>query len=63
MSPVEIIAAVSVALIVGGAVLYIISAKKKGKKCIGCPYSSSCEGKCEGSSRTFGTGKNEKDNK
>lgn len=29
-------------LIVGGAVAYIIKAKKSGKKCIGCPDSGSC---------------------
>ena len=31
-----------IALIVGGALFYIIRAKKKGKKCIGCPYADSC---------------------
>lgn len=36
-----IVVAVLVAII-GSAVIYIIKAKKKGAKCIGCPYSSSC---------------------
>ncbi len=40
-------------LAVGGALAYIIKAKKSGKKCIGCPYGDSCKGSC--SSR----GKNE----
>lgn len=31
-----------IALIVGGALAYIIKAKKSGKKCIGCPDSGSC---------------------
>lgn len=31
-----------IAVIVGGAVAYIIKAKKSGKKCIGCPYADSC---------------------
>ena len=31
-----------IALIVGGALAYIIHAKKSGKKCIGCPDSCSC---------------------
>ena len=31
--------------IVGLAVLYIIKAKKSGKKCIGCP-DSGCSGQC-----------------
>lgn len=29
-------------LIVGGAIFYIIKAKKKGARCIGCPMSGSC---------------------
>ena len=33
-----------IALILGLAVFYIYKAKKKGKKCIGCPYSGSCGG-------------------
>lgn len=34
-------------LIVGGAVAYIVKAKRSGKKCIGCPDSgSSCSGGC-----------------
>ena len=35
------------ALLVGGAVAYIVKAKKAGKKCIGCPYAATC-GKKEG---------------
>lgn len=45
----EIIAIIAVVLVIGGAVAYIIKAKKSGKKCIGCPDSSSCSGKCSGS--------------
>lgn len=33
-------------LIVGGAVAYIVKAKRSGKKCIGCPDSGSCSGSC-----------------
>ena len=29
-------------LVVGGAVFYIVKAKKNGAKCIGCPASGSC---------------------
>lgn len=39
-----------VALIVSLAVIYIRREKKKGKKCIGCPYSGSCSGGCDCSS-------------
>ena len=42
----EIIAIVISALIIGGAVAYIIKAKKSGKRCIGCPDSASCSGAC-----------------
>ena len=41
----SIIAIAVIALIVGGAAVYIIKAKKSGKKCIGCPDSCSCSGK------------------
>ena len=35
-----------IAIIIGGAVLYIRKAKKSGKKCIGCPHGGSCGGGC-----------------
>ena len=41
----DIIAIVVIALIIGGAVAYIIKAKKNGKKCIGCPDSAACSAK------------------
>ena len=37
-----------IVLCVGGALAYIIKAKKSGKKCIGCPDSGSCSGHCTG---------------
>ncbi len=43
---VDVIAVAVIALIVGGAVGYIIWAKKKGRHCIGCPDSKTCGGKC-----------------
>ena len=49
MNPVEIIAIIAIALIIGLAVAYIIRAKKSGKKCIGCPDGGSCtKGGCSG---------------
>ena len=39
-----------VALIVSLALLYIYKSKKDGKKCIGCPDSKNCSGKCSGCS-------------
>lgn len=35
-------------LILGSASVYIIRAKKKGVKCIGCPAGASCSGSCSG---------------
>ncbi len=37
-----------ICLIIGGAVTYIVRAKKKGNKCIGCPDAATCSkcGKC-----------------
>ena len=41
----EIIAIIAIVLILGGAVFYIVKAKKSGKKCIGCPDGCSCGAK------------------
>lgn len=38
----EIIAILSLVAIVGSASLYIIKAKKSGRKCIGCPNGGTC---------------------
>lgn len=46
MDPIEIIAIIAIVLIVGGAIFYIVREKKKGRKCIGCPYADSCSSKC-----------------
>lgn len=42
----DIIAIAVIVLILCGAVAYIIKAKRAGQKCIGCPYSKTCSGKC-----------------
>ena len=38
------------AAVLGGAVFYILQARKKGSKCIGCPDSGCCGqcNRCEG---------------
>nr|MBE6545028.1 hypothetical protein [Oscillospiraceae bacterium] len=47
--PGEIIAIIAILLIIGGAVAYIIKAKKSGQRCIGCPDSKTCSsGGCSG---------------
>lgn len=35
-------------LILGLAAWYVYKSKKSGKKCIGCPDSAACSGKCPG---------------
>lgn len=32
--------------IVAAIVFYLYRAKKRGEKCIGCPYAKQCGGKC-----------------
>ena len=44
----NVIAIFAIVIVVGGAIAYIIKAKKSGKRCIGCPDSGECSGKCSG---------------
>jgi len=44
----NVIIIVILAAVLGGAAWYIIRAKKKGRKCIGCPDGGSCMGSCAG---------------
>ena len=42
-----IIPIVVISLIVFGAIFYIVKSKKNGQKCIGCPFSKTCnKNKC-----------------
>ena len=43
----DIIIVIVLALIVVGICFYIRKEKKKGSKCIGCPYGKSCSGNCQ----------------
>ena len=54
MEPNEIIALLVLVFIIGGAAIYIVKAKKSGKKCIGCPDGCSC-GKKDGGCSTCGS--------
>ncbi|NLA70412.1 MAG: FeoB-associated Cys-rich membrane protein [Clostridiales bacterium] len=38
----EIIAIIALIIIVGAALAYIIKEKRKGTRCIGCPYAGNC---------------------
>ena len=46
MTPTDIIVLLIIALVVGGATYYIIRAKQRGQKCIGCPDAKTCSGNC-----------------
>ena len=51
MGPVDYVILAVIAMILGLAAWYIVRAKKKGRKCIGCPDSASCAAKgCGGCS-------------
>jgi len=45
---VNLILILVLAVIIGGASLYIYRAKKSGVKCIGCPSAKTCGGNCSG---------------
>ncbi len=44
----NIIVGVILIAIVIGIALFLRRAKKRGEKCIGCPYAKQCGGKCSG---------------
>ena len=46
MEPIDIIVLLIIALVVGGAIYYIIRAKRRGARCIGCPDAKTCSGNC-----------------
>ncbi len=43
----DILVAILIAAILGGIGFYLFRSRKKGKKCVGCPYSGSCSGGCK----------------
>lgn len=45
---IDVIAVAVIGLIVGAAAGYVYKEKKRGKRCIGCPYAESCSGRCSG---------------
>ena len=51
---VNVILIILLAGIIGGAVIYIYRAKKRGQKCIGCPHAKTCKSNqcnCEGNKK------------
>lgn len=47
---IDVVLVLILLLIIGAAVAYIVRAKKKGAKCIGCPASGACAAKNGGGS-------------
>lgn len=47
MQLIDILVIAVIVIILGFAVGYIIKEKKRGKKCIGCPYACSCASKSQ----------------
>ena len=50
MNMIDVLVIAVIAFVLGLAVRYIIRAKKKGIKCIGCPDGAKCAGNCAGCS-------------
>ena len=46
MTVTDIIVLLMIALVVGGASFYIICTKRRGQRCIGCPYAKTCSESC-----------------
>ncbi len=49
----NIIIVLVLAVILGGALLYIYKAKKAGQKCIGCPNAKQCAKGCTCSKKEY----------
>ena len=50
MEPIDYLIIAIIAAVLGFAIWFMIRAKKKGAKCIGCPDGAVCSGKCSGCS-------------
>ena len=45
----EHVIVVLILLVIAASIIwYLIRAKKRGEKCIGCPYAKQCTGRCGG---------------
>ncbi len=49
---IDIIVILIVAAVIGAICFYLWRQKKRGVKCIGCPYAKECSGKCGGCNNT-----------
>ena len=51
MTLAEILAIIALVIVLCCAIGYIIYSKRKGRGCVGCPYSKDCSGSCSCKSR------------
>ena len=42
----DLILCIVLVLIIGFGIFYIVRAKRRGAKCIGCPHAGACGNKC-----------------
>ncbi len=61
MTFLDVLPILIIALVVGAASFYIYKQKKKGRKCIGCPYCDACASK--GTKHACGSKNEKNDNK
>ncbi len=60
MGTVDCIIIAIVAILLAGAILYIVRSKKRGQRCVGCPDSGSCPHHCrcsDGNEKTENLGR------
>lgn len=57
MKPIDFILIGVIVTILGLVIWYIVRAKKRGTKCIGCPDGPKCSGNCGCSGNCCGSGK------
>ena len=58
----DVIAIAVIVLIIGGAIAYIVKAKRSGQKCIGCPDSRVCSGRCSECNHSCGRSAEKEEN-
>ena len=50
----NLIVAIILLAVIGAVVFYLVKEKKKGRQCVGCPYSKQCAEHCLGGTSCCG---------
>jgi len=53
----DILVLIIIGVILGAAIIYVVRAKKKGVKCVGCPHANTCGKNAENGSCSCNTNK------